>query len=961
MRINNKIAGLMALGAWALLPQAGHTLSADTYTIYYADERGWQPENTLVHVWNRTYGNPDAPYKEWDDNEAMTATGEYLRLDGRYIPVYSYEFEWELEPSCVIIHSSATMGAIQQSKDYPFVDGAMYRFVAIGDNSSDGFIDNPVIIDKEDLPKTTVYFADTGNWGPENTQIHIWGSNGDFSEYFSDPTMTDTGKYALVNDVWARVYQYNYFYDGVVEGVMFHLKDKDFATSDLTEVDGAMYFYTGNKKPSRVIDAPEMVDAIPTDSPRPVSLYVNLGANQMMETGLWDEPCAHIYRRDAFTGSYESLLPEYGSDAYKAEVMTKIRDGFYRIDIDDIGDCNDVVFYYSKINAQGEQTYQDLVFPASRGLYNDPSTWATFIYDIGLDCVHQSYITPYEYNAAWEESPAALFLTGNELVLGMNVDDPASCVPIESDDDVYIHKFTISEGDIATFKLSRFDVYGAAVRHGFSMEDKSYETQRGWATFNLGIIGFQNDPEDADWYNRYVYAPGNGESRQVRIWLNESVDFNSSTQYPWRLGDGENGVTEGDYWLVIDLHDDDHSLTLLDFDPNPTAEIANNGFSVAEVGYDYALGLDNPDPHKGEAANGKVGFDRMNVLSAKAEVTGRSTDFLKERDFTVAYIAYVGDVAVATLDLPEDGGFESAVMEIPYMAPGEAADVSVRAHYTDINTRRSFCSRKNHRELTAPTPELPAPASVTADGAMFLYFASPEQLEELVMTVGGASTIPYSLEEPTGHAFYPDYSVDEVETDGVAAPTDNTLVSASHFVAGREQFANHLGKYSETPWMPWSEETDYDDTHNWSKYIAEEGHLPLFVNSLTTVDRLDATVTATASVTLHAVYPFLVASDKNAAASAPIRVRARAAEGEDAPATLPDGLSMVTMRRSAAATVEFGGRTISSIDGINADQSMTDEAERYYTIGGVALSSRPSVPGVYVAVKGTDVKKVIIK
>lgn len=471
--------------------------------------------------------------------------------------------------------------------------------MAKGGDPSTALVTDPVIIDKAELPQTVVYFADTGNWGPDNTQIHIWGSAGDFTPFLSDPTMTDTGKYALVNDVWARVYQYTYLYDGVVEGVMFHLKGNNFSTADYKEMDGAMYAYAGNKKSAPVETAPVLMDAIPHDTPRPVSLYVNLGANQMMQTGLWDEPCAHAYRREDSATDYESLLPEYGSEAYQAEVMTKIRDGFYRIDIDDITACNDVIFYYSRINAQGEHTYQDLAFPASRGAYNDPSTWATFIYDIGIDCVHQSYLTPQEYNAGWEESPEALFLTGNELVMGMAVDDPANSVLIESDDDVYIHKFTISEGDIATFKLSRFDARGAALRHGFSTEDKTYEKQRGWATFNLGIIGFQNDPGDADWYDRYIYAPGNGQSRQVRLWLNESVDFNSSTQYPWRLGDGENGVTEGDYWLVIDLYDEDHSLTLLDFDPNPTSEIANKGFSVAEVGYDYALSLDNTDPHKG--------------------------------------------------------------------------------------------------------------------------------------------------------------------------------------------------------------------------------------------------------------------------------------------------------------------------------------------------------------------------
>lgn len=85
-----------------------------------------------------------------------------------------------------------------------------------------------------------------------------------------------------------------------------------------------------------------------------------------------------------------------------------------------------------------------------------------------------------------------------------------------------------------------------------------------------------------------------------------------------------------------------------------------------------------------------------------------------------------------------------------------------------------------------------------------------------------------------------------------------------------------------------------------------------------------------------------------------------AKEGEETSA-IPAGLSLMTLRTSKDASIEFGGRTISSIDGINADQSMTDEAERYYTIGGVALSSRPSLPGIYVAVKGTSVKKVVIK
>lgn len=120
MLLRKKIAGLMALGASTLLPQTGLTLSATTHTVYYADQQGWQAENTLVYVWSRSEQGVDKPYKAWDANESMTATDKYLSLDGRYIPLYSYEFDWDMEPSGVIFHSTAGI----QTADYGFVEGA---------------------------------------------------------------------------------------------------------------------------------------------------------------------------------------------------------------------------------------------------------------------------------------------------------------------------------------------------------------------------------------------------------------------------------------------------------------------------------------------------------------------------------------------------------------------------------------------------------------------------------------------------------------------------------------------------------------------------------------------------------------------------------------------------------------------------------------------------------------------
>lgn len=77
-------------------------------------------QNTRVHVWSRSEQGMDTPYKEWDANESMTATDKYLSLDGRYIPLYSYEFDWDMEPSGVIFHSTAGI----QTAYYGFVEGA---------------------------------------------------------------------------------------------------------------------------------------------------------------------------------------------------------------------------------------------------------------------------------------------------------------------------------------------------------------------------------------------------------------------------------------------------------------------------------------------------------------------------------------------------------------------------------------------------------------------------------------------------------------------------------------------------------------------------------------------------------------------------------------------------------------------------------------------------------------------
>lgn len=936
-------------------------------TIYFADTKGWGADNTLVHLWN----NPLGEYSPWDENPSMTDTGKYVLVNGAWVKLYSFSFFFpgltEEDEAGLILHNDIV------NLQLSIVPDAVYYYDSA---ASQGLIlENPEI--RDSLPEFTVYFADTGSWTNDKTQVHIWNSipadHPAYSDFVLDPTMTDTGKYCRINDVWAKVYMFSFVNNASYNSVLFHCQSMNAQTADLELKDGALYHYAGDHQPVRYIENPVTFDEIPDEDPRKATLYVNLGANQMMQAGLWNEPCAHLYRRTGEESSYESLLPEYGSEQYSSEIMTYVRDGFYKIEIDDINNFNDVIFYYARYK-DGQWTYESLAFPASRGPYNDPTTWATYVYDIGIDCVHQSYLTPYEYNRGWDEIPTELFMAGNSIVSGFEVAEGEydtirleHAVSIESDDDVYIHKFHIDDGDIAMFKLSRFNVFKAAARHGFTLADDTYNFQRGWATFNLGIIGFQQDENDAYWYDKFIYSPGNGESRQVRFYINNSVDFNSYNQYPWRIGDGEGGVDDGDYWLVIDLHAADHSLTLLDFDPNPTVTLTSYAVETIEPGDNVTIGLDNTDPHYAAVSNGRVGINRVNMLTAKGIVHGQEPATIEERNYQVLFTLSTDGLDIATAT---ETGLE---VTFPYLTPGKEVKAGVRARYTDTETGRSFCSRINYKKAVAEEPAFPTPDSNNLTGVKYLYYANDADRMSGTYTLGGCVDLPFSLTESTTYAYYPDYSVESVGTSTRSGDDiSSSIVYAGHELSTHGDFGTFLGKSSDTPWTPYDGESEYTPQNNWAEYVIAEGKLPLFIHTMGIDAAQSNRLDGNAVVQLHALYPFLTVKTA-AAATAPRKARALAADADDDtndgdtndgddvnnPTIDPVGLQLTSYRTSAPSTVNFSGKTISGLDTIEIGDETTEAI--YHTISGVRLTGRPTLPGLYLETRGTTTRKVIVK
>lgn len=916
-------------------------------TIYFADKTGWGASNTLVHAWN-----DELDYTPWTNNEPMEETGKFVKIDDVYYPLYKYDIYMLEDLTQCLFHTS---DYTKQTPDAALTPGAVYYYD--GNNVPVTPIADPEIVDEiPRIPPVTVYFADTGHWGADNTRVHVWkNSTTVLTPWDENETMTETGKYVQVGDVWAPVYSYTFENEGKMTGILFH-KGNDTQTADCTLTDGALYYYCGKKKPVTAIEDPVFYDAIPEEARKSVTFYVNLGANQMMTT-LWKEPCAHVWTPEDGV-SYEAAVPTYGSEQYRAERMEKVRDGLYRITVDDVSACTDIIFYYYTPVMQNDQlTYSVNVHPASRSAFFDPTHWTTFMYDIGVDCVHQSYLMPEEYNELWAALPEALYVTGNVTVTGIEGDDPRNCIKIDADEGVYINKFTLGEGDVAQFKLSCFDVTGTFRKLG--LPDEAYEFQRGWATFNMGIIGCQQPADDPDWANEFIYSPGNGQSRQVKLPLNHSMTFNNYTQYPWRIDAGTDGTVEaGDYWLVVDLHDPDHSVTLLTFDPNPSIEMSPGSIHSVPLPAESAARLHDQSALSATAQNGPVYFDMVNIVSGQAVIQkAPGNDLLNDNLYSVVYTVYLEGVPVARYEgVPE-------IAEIPYMTAGQDADVALRARYTHQGTGVSFCSRMAHGKVSAESPNLPDPQSENVTGYIIVNYEEPAA--DGNFPIGGAATLPFSLADDPGElAFFPDYEILSVTTSEGQANPASVLFHSGHALVQKKMYPDYLGSKSANPWLPAEAgitPAEWSAANNWPAYISTEGQLPLLVRELSHTERAPQSLSGEAVVRIDAVYPFLV---QNVDAAA----RQGAAAGRFAPTagaevneiSLPenlDGFTIIPMTRSTQARVSFGGMILTGIQDVESPEA--DAV--YYTLDGIRLPAAPAVPGLYIRQSGTTVTKILLR
>ncbi|MDO4319762.1 MAG: hypothetical protein Q4C34_04230 [Bacteroidales bacterium] len=908
-----------------IIPDASDKITAweRSHTVYFIDctDSNMLPGQWAVHVWDRS----STPLTQWADNETLTSTGKYTEYQGKKYKVYSYTFTWDKNPEGIIFHEAS---GSRQTDDLTFTDNALYGFYPKGSGQQLKIASGD--FDLKDVKSQTIYFADVLGWGDNNIRAHIWGTEGDYATDFNHaPFMTATGKYVRIGDLYRPVYSLTVetLGDGRTDVVQIRRDEPLLQCANYEFIDGALYSYYPANQPYRIITDFELVDEVPVT---PGTVYFHIGANQIL-TGLWERPRAHFHLRDA-----QFTLPV--DDTSDFELMREVDEGLWAIDVDNTQLYDAVTFYYLRENDVTHEM-EAHTFPSTEPAYFDPSTYATYIYDIGTTCVFQSYMTPAQYEAERGKDRDTIYLIGNS---GAGFADDSWTLtgadPIDSEHGVFFREIVAGSQDSPTeFKLSWVNVKHYAEEAG---EMYRYENQRGWATFNLGLYGYET--RNIDWQVDTERDVNN--NRVLVVYPNMAVGYNSFNQYGWRVSQrntpGHDPIIEGKtYWLVIDTHDDDRSVTLLDFDPNPQVKVQAGDITPVELGYDRAVGMHGGDELKASAANGAVYFDYVNVASGIAYLRAPENETLDIADFTVVYTIYMNDVPVAM----HEG--KPADITVPFIPVGDNVRIAVRARYTDTQTGRSFCSRYSAGEFTTE-PALARP-SLT------------ESFKTLMLKEGVSSPDNWAFDALLNLGY-------DVNTD-LAVYADYELKAIDGYHIGHPELADggRLTPDSRWPslpdaggisWTAYNHDGAYGDIHNWSKTVKSTKTLPVNLETVLEIAKSDAEYDyeVNLQLTAYGVYPFLV-NIANAHAGAAMRANTGAA----AP-VLPDDLSgyaVIPVITSTDYATTLGNKNVTGIANVSAEAPDT-EAE-YYDLRGMRVD-RPDVPGIYIERRGAVVRKIAV-
>lgn len=832
-----------------------------------------------------------------------------------------------------------------QGGDITFAEGlkgAVTFVLNVADNTlsvSGGAIEQPGETDY------TVYFYDRNNVGTD-LYVHMWIGDGTsattFKPWGKDDAikMQPTGKYIYRDGKYYPLYVLNFSWDKKPEKLLIWNGEKD---NEKQYVKDVLFHNNGYYTNGATRHETDLSPVEPEAGDK--YLYFHLKEDLLYE-GV-NGGATPVYCNVMKDGAYIGGLVR--DDAHKMELVSaKYQIYRYRMSDPESLEGNNVEFSF-----QGKNGWS--VFRASNSEKFNQGRWTEFIYATAkrgnnLQYAVQTYMSWSEFAELDAQGRPALYLVGEGAIEGLSWTPAEPMTYVNQDGSCFYIPVNITGTQRTFFKMSWVNAgyYKAHATEGMTND------ARDWATFDLGIVGVDD---------KFVYPAGSysldirdsssmGQDVNCTVFdTNTSVKYCNYNQYNWTI-DGTR-LTPGQYYVVIDTHNTCRTVTLVNFDPNPSVTVTDANVVPVTLSADQAKSLHRHYNHLSLAShNGHIPMDKVNTCEGTLTISGSKGLDINNAGFDIEYtVSMNGDEVVSYHGKP-------GRIHLNYMPLATSSDIEMRAMYTDIarsgrnGTGLTFHSRRGEAKVEVDA-DMPAPTGFinNAKYAMDYDGVYGVLIDDISMSVSSSynvyGDISFEFDDPTFdtsrrvHIIHNGYDLQEAYSTSVLEGWTPLVMSDN------SDFSNY----------------DFEGGSNdWSSKIIQDGvNVPVYLSKYTDTGIKSLLESKTVNGLVYAIYPFLYETKpsftvEEEGSSAPRKAAAMAA---DLPADL-DGFALSHYSRSTPISAELDAKNaISGVENVAADMEADGDAE-YYTISGVRVQGAPA-PGIYLRRQGDKVAKVVVR
>lgn len=972
-------------------PTPTPTPTPTDHVIYFYDQSEAPLESVNAYVWEDDSNNNGWP------GVSMESTGKYVKIDEAYYPVWKYEFSENWTTGVIITDSKG--GKLTTDTNCEFLEAGFYTN---GTNVASTGLD---LVDKATPSEFKAFYLIGGfnGWSLLDDRYKFETTDGKVYTYNVVDKIDGTTGWKINDGTWDLDFARNPEDPHIEYNVVYELKT-DIGSDGNFEREipaGAKLTFTYNENGTSTL----LISTKGGDTPvnKPTTLYIQMKydyATQAADAPKTEtEPITNPVRCHIYNSVTKEAKHEFGSDAEK---MTResFRYSLWKYDIteEDVEKYDAVDFYIYTTKDNG--TYANPIeYRSNIAVYTqdgrdyvadvmwyDKDNWTQFIYATATLAKHspndanpsryacQSMLSYEDFNALNERDAAnggrsALYLVGwgvkfdaedaegNLIEEGKSLPGtPAESYPLPADNGCFylpVHKpgsddegkFKVSFVNVgsASELMSRFGANAKALADSY--DENSLGCPRHWATFDLGLVGVDTRFDYTKFPGAWQPTYANGEAGSpgsVNMVVNRSVKYNNVNQGDWLI---PTDTPKELNYFVFDSHAECMSVSLIDFDPQPSIVANSCDVQTAQLSSEEAINLHDLGLRlDGSAVNGHVYVQNVNYVHGNVTIKAADGNHLSDDGrYSSSYSLLLDG---RELGSSARAGAVAGTYDIEFLPVSADCNIQIRGTYTNNNNKLTFHSRTSKASLSTEVV-LAAPAAVDCVGQYVVNKNIAADGDVYTYGVFVKDGLAFGMDGDTDRYYYADLDVEGAE-----------IIDSKHYIANYDLSPGMEGwvKNLDAEGSDWFENGEDND---WSSIVKSGVNVPVYLPAVATAADVKMLEAQTIEGEIKAVYPFIIDPEAKltpVASQAPHRAVTNGASGEISTA----GKVMSYVPVSAPVTINVSNdNVISGVADVAADKAAEGETE-YYTISGVRVIGAPA-PGIYIRRQGDSVSKVVVR